>query len=70
MTTNTSSNNFDIKDYKKYLLNQLVDRNKRESFIYQDIIKDYKELYAKYKTLNEKNQILDRELISLKKFSG
>jgi len=61
---------FDFNDYRKTLLVQLSDRNKRESFIYQDIIKDYKVLFDKYKALIDKYQQLDRELFSMKKFSG
>jgi hypothetical protein len=61
---------FNFKVYRKSLLQQLVDRNKRESYIYQDIVNDYKELFEKYKAVNDRNHTLDRELISLKKYSS
>jgi len=60
--------NFELKEYRKNLLHQLTDRNKREGYIYQDIIKDYKLLFGKYKAIVEKNIQLDREILSLKSF--
>ncbi len=64
------NSDFNLREYRQNLLQQLNDRNKRESFSYQYIIKDYKDLYDKYKAVVEKNQHIDRELLSMRNFSS
>jgi len=56
---------FNFGDYRKTLLEGLENRNK-ESYIFQDIINDYKQLYIKNNKLSEKNKLLesDREMFS------
>ncbi len=59
---------FNLLEYKTTLLNQLKDKNKTETSSLE-IVRDYKYLYNKYLTLNEKCAALDKELLSFKNTS-
>lgn len=59
---------FDFLSYKKQLFLTLLDKNKKESHCFDDLIKNYNNLYANYKKLSEKFESIERENFSLKKF--
>ena len=61
--------NFDFNTYKNELYNKVLEKNKK-MIVFSDMMTSYQELYFKNKKLIEKNDYLERENFSLKKFTG
>ena len=60
---------FDFESYKGELFRKVVERNNKAT-VFSDMITSYQELYFKQKRLLEKNEFLERENLTLKKFTG
>ena len=62
-----SISNFNLSQYRKSLLTQLSNRNRKESFFYIDIIQELKNMHTKNKELKEQNELLIKEISAFKK---
>jgi|LauGreDrversion4_2_1035121.scaffolds.fasta_scaffold1709721_1 hypothetical protein len=61
--------NFDFDSYRNELYKKVLEKNKKTS-VFSEMTSSYQELYFKQKRLLEKNEFLERENLTLKKFTG
>jgi len=61
--------NFDFDSYRDELYKKVLEKNKKTS-VFSEMTSSYQELYYKQKRLLEKNEFLERENLTLKKFTG
>ena len=61
--------NFDFDSYRNELYKKVLEKNKKTS-VFSEMTSSYQELYYKQKRLLEKNEFLERENLTLKKFTG
>lgn len=61
--------NFDFNSYRNEMYKKILEKNKKSS-VFSEMTSSYQELYYKHKRLIEKNEFLERENLTLKKFTG
>jgi hypothetical protein len=61
--------NFDFDSYRNELYKKVLEKNKKTS-VFSEMTSSYQELYFKQKRLLEKNEFLERENLTLNKFTG
>jgi hypothetical protein len=61
--------NFDFDSYRNELYQKVLEKNRKTS-VFSEMTSSYQELYFKQKRLLEKNEYLERENLTLKKFNG